>query len=606
MPDSIARILRLNDWRDRVLPLVQWLWRDAVWRFRAPMMVSILASTIGLFCQCTAYTLAYAYARVIEGGGAMNILNIHIDARSSSWLLFADGCLVLVMMGAAAVLIFYAAEKNLEIRRRYQDFCHRRAIVVASHLPHPESPRANAMLATGMLSSGLDRECRVCGRVLGMVLDVIKPLGMLVFFVSALLYINVFLTCVVLPILIVLMLVVTRISYGASTLARASEEHKDLAADDRRQAMSRLHRSSTAMPYTAPSLQALDTGMYARGEDLYMERFRLQDRSQLAVNLITALAMFVVILVAGAGMQLQAISWSVLIAYLLSLRMCLSNVNKLGSVMTKTGRFYHLLKRVHDFMSSAGKLGTLDIAEPVDCPEVTLNLHSMQDDRRAISLERGRRAWLCSSLRAPDRALACHLHGLIDQPRGAAPPMFWFLSSFHSNSESVRDVYGFPPDVSGESVLADLMAVRPDIFTTETPPPGLDRPLATLDAVYSDGSGGAMLKVVAAMHSKRPIWLFDYKDMDALNKNTKGETRRPLDEAIACITCPPERLASRVCADDLVLVGNGTAFNTWCTGEWFKAHPDICDALLEADTTSLSRRGGAMNDSDNTFDDGEP
>ena len=421
----------------RYFALIGWLIRDGALRFRRRVAMILTANVAGMGLQLAALGLIFALAHALERDTRLTIAMIDFSPRASPGGMIAVGGAAAALLVIASFLVYSARTQCVALRRRYDEFCSKRALLLGSRLPLPGADEANRILADNGLKAIANRQARLSGRVLWVLVNGMIPLGRALAALAVMAVISWFWTAVVVALAPIAGYVLYGVNVSAARASWRQVRLADRAALAKRRVMDRLQRSAHPLEEDDADVH----GLYHRGEgskaaDSFYDRFLIRERAQLVTNLFTALAIFAVLLVGGSQGLRGEMSWTVFGAYLVALRFFLTNARSMVAIFVQVSRFYPYLRSYCDFVHDVRRAERELLREDVS-RRVVLDLPAWGGGDKVLMLQPGDRAWLVSPARV-NRALAARLQRATRPGERRLPASYGFVSE-RADSDHIRE-----------------------------------------------------------------------------------------------------------------------------------------------------------------------
>lgn len=328
--------------------VARWVLSDAIWRFNRRVLALGAFGGLGIFMQGSALGAALLYARRLETGDPVELLGRQLDPRTDVELLVVVALAITAALLLAGYLLYRFKSGAITLGREYESLRLEETLRAARRLPHPAVPDSAALLQEDHLFQ-VQRDARLCGRVLRKLVEGLVPLAIVPIAGVVLLVLN--------PALTGLLAAVTGLVAGSMFRinrrgARASERMERLGKDatrERKEAVREVVRDDVRSPTSEPASPVSETGTVRKHLDAYADRLQAIEDSGLASSLVTAVALGAILLLEGRSVLMGQSSLSGLLAYLVLLRIFLTNFMRLSRSITGVSRFYPQVKRHFTF-----------------------------------------------------------------------------------------------------------------------------------------------------------------------------------------------------------------------------------------------------------------
>lgn len=423
----------------RYASIVMWMLRDGLLRFRRRVILILSANLAGMGLQLSAFGLIFATARALERGATLTFMGLTFTPRESPAGLALIAVFSTALLAAAGVVIYFSRTRGIGLRRRYEEFCSKRVLLLASKLPLPTADVANRILAENGVSMIAHRHARTAGRVLWTLVNGSIPVGRAIIALVVMFAISWYWTLAV----VCVMPVAGYLLYGVNVSAARASWRRDrrAAPASRAKRLAMQHLVSNAAPLSETDAvmgELFHKGKGRKMTDAFFERFVIRERAQLVSNLFAATAILAVLLVAGMEVFKGQLSWTALLAYLVALRIFLSSTRGVLGVLLQVSRFYPYLRRYCDFVQDARAAERT--VRPEDASRhIKLDIPSLEGAGHGLTLRPGDRAWLWPADRV-DRALAAWLQVYTVAGEGPLPGSY----SFAAGTDDIARLAGQP------------------------------------------------------------------------------------------------------------------------------------------------------------------
>lgn len=430
---------------------------DALWRFRKRIPLLAAFGGLGIFLQGGALAAALLYARSLEKGDPVRLGGQQLDPRSDVELLAIVAVLLAVALSGGGYLLYRFKSGAVELGREYESLRSSETLAAVCQLPHPEVPDSATLLDEEHIAR-VQQDSRLCGRVLRNTVEGFVPATIVPVTVIILLALNIYLTLLLLCLTATVAVVIFRINRRG---ARASERMERLGKEAMRERKLGVKtlltgdlRSSTS--WRVPERDA--NSATKQHLHAYTDRLQAIEDSGLATSLITGLALGSILLLEGRSVLIGASSISALVAYLVVLRLFLTNFMRLSRSLSSVSRFYPQVKRHFTFANKLQRLSDLGRTTPAFPCILTLTpLHHQHGDPHP-TVTAGQRLLFLTNDALTRKLLASFADTLAPahmEWRGSAHVRvvepFWPVPS-----ATLPQSFGFAPDVSlpefGEAV----------------------------------------------------------------------------------------------------------------------------------------------------------
>lgn len=341
--------------------VIAWILEDSILRFKKKVFLIVISGFLGVALQLQTIALVFYYAKSLETGKIISVLDYSINIRSSQLILIILGIIILISLILAAWLNYYSRNRLLKLWRIYEEFCAKRVFHILAEKRLRLSFFYQEIIDDDTrLLKILRTDSRYCGRVLEIVLSIFTPTVTAIISIGALIYINPLLT-----VLLILPLTTTiffwyRASREASNNASLLEQYSSNASTEYRS----LIRWFKQDVYSLPTNYIENLYNYLENSRQFLDAFegRLNSlaKSDLASNIFLAITIFMILMVLGWNIISQQAGWGELIIYIFALRYSLFNIRQVTQKITAINLFYPHIKRYFHFLSIADQVKDIE------------------------------------------------------------------------------------------------------------------------------------------------------------------------------------------------------------------------------------------------------
>lgn len=343
----------------RYLSLVNWLAKDAMWRFKGPIIGVIGIMGLGLLAQMGALGGALWYGTALESGNVVELLGRSFAPRRSYELVLVVAVVVGGLLLAASGALYQGRTRALELRRRYELFCSGRVLELAADGELPDQLDNGKEVDGRLLMTLCRRDSRYCGRVLASLVGSLIPAVAFIGSLIVLLYLYVGLSLVI---LLMTGLAVWPL-YKANVRGARGSQHAERWAPETSQSYRRVINWVMYSSLPAPKERGWSVAglVNSRGPRRhfsgYMERLVATERSRMVSGLLVAGVFIVVVAFFGGQLIFEGQGWGRFFAYIFVLRIGYMNFSQFNQGISGALRFYPQVKRYFDCVNSAKKGG---------------------------------------------------------------------------------------------------------------------------------------------------------------------------------------------------------------------------------------------------------
>lgn len=567
----------------RLGQLAAWVFRDAMLRHRKPLMTTLATDGVHRITQLLAFAAVLGYANALEKNRTIAILGSDQPVRDSLPLLVIVACATFLLFSISAVAKYYSAVDALDLRRRYEEFCNQRILVLASRLPHPNSPVASKMLFEERILKRGPQLAKACGHLIAISARAIISAIVLILAVLVLVFVNQGFTAILLLLCVITLLPLLNYARETANTVESSRANAPAVASERKQLTRRVLSWPTQLDYSDPIItEAYNAGEISKDMDaFYISRFLMGEKVRLVVNLLTAAAFLSIILIAGVGIASEHWNWSVLVIYVVAMRYFLVAAGQVAGAMADAARHYPSIRDYRRFVADAEHA---DVSHGSVRPRspIRLQLPSLAGEGEIVQLPVAQWTYLVNG-GPPNRALAAELEASMPTSRAAKGPLFWFFGNALRDRCTWRESLGIPPEVTDAQFMADLKRVIPTTCTFEAPRFRLDEQLEDRDVGSLPQPYLKALKLVSALRSGRPAVLMNARDLMKRSDCLASGSVPAYFADLVVVLVSSEQLPPEEAADDaIVLVNDGQRTVAWTRVGLIRKNPSVVDEICSS------------------------
>lgn len=454
MPLSAPTVRSLRNYRT----VVGWVLRDAVWRFKGRVMGLVALGGLGVLLQASALAGALGYARLLEGGRPVGLLEWQFDPRTDVELLVIVAGGITIALLAAGYFLYRFRSGAISLGRHYEAVRIRETLNGAARLPHPDAPEAARFLDEVQLGQ-VQRDSRLCGRVLRKTVEAFVPLLAVPAAGTALLVLNPWLTLLLGAVTGGAGVFLFRINRRGAQASERMERMAKPAMRDRKDAVAHLLGEDLEAAVPGAGVRDVAEEKHVRRHlDAYADRLQAVEDSGFTTSIVTAFSLGAILLLEGRAVLTGGSSLSGLLAYLVLLRVFLTRFMSFMRSVSAVSRFYPQLKR-HFGFAQAARPATRTEAEGAEFPaELQLPALHLEEEGKWAPLERGERAGLVVDGQLTRKALTGLSSAIrpLDDARGVAGHVRLVGASRLDAGDGTMAGLGFAPDVSPSRLRSQL------------------------------------------------------------------------------------------------------------------------------------------------------
>ncbi len=433
---------------------------DSVWRFKKVSAFILLTGFLGTSFQLLTIGLAIYYARALEKGEPVKLLDYEFQARTSVALLFLLGAGVFSLLLLSAWLIYFSKTKTIALMRKYETFCTERILSLFGSGVKIWTPPHQDFCDDRTIFRIVRFDARHNSRVMGILLTTVVPAVTLLVSVCTLFFTNASLTGFMMVFFGIASFFQYKINItGVRNSARMENCIRGCALEYR-QIIQRLKGIAVPLPKDESWFERtiFSSGKISQYKDAYTGRLKVLETSHLVSNILFAITIFMLLLIMGSRIIFKADNWSSLIVYLIALRFFLVNIRQLSRQITHLNRFYPQIKRYFQFLNDTETLE--GNGAPLSAHYMILPEKPIENSLKNWQLRKGSRLGLISAVKLNRYTLAFLIHCLLGHSKQAAENALssvWFMTSNYGNVyTSLREFLSLPSGYSWQDLRDEL------------------------------------------------------------------------------------------------------------------------------------------------------
>ncbi len=554
---------------------------DGLWRYRGRVAVAWVTAAAALGLQITAITLALYFAHGFQKDDVFDHFVVKMPFRSIAALLWCAG-ITLVLLLIASAAQFVSRDVPLLIWREYAEICSRRAI----DLLHRGG--AAAMLGPVLkddthLISHVRTDSSLCGRVLSLLIAVFMPMAILIAACAVLLYLEPWLTLLLMALAAVAGLFIFRTNVRATAHAAEMDAQTAPAARAYRRLV-QDHKWSLHVP--ADAADDLDAAFRsgAPGAHLraYIGRLQMLNVSDLVGGLFMAVASGLILVMLGGGILRQGVGWERLVVYLVALRYAMTSFRGSVNRFTAINLFYAQVRRYFEFVEPAKR--PCQWPTPRDEYAIRANRVDLDGSSREVAVRRGDRIALVTPIEINRYSLAQVLGCLLvheSEPWRAAIGSARFVSSRARCNGRLTEALGWPQRADQRELNRWLDAANQEaVFHNALC--GLNSTLTADQWSALDPALRFVLVLAAAVQGEAQWLLLDGGDLDALSGGAAGRVLDLLCDRIAILVrCEALDRVGKLGETSVIVTNKGRVIGMGGL-DWFGGHRHDMSELMRS------------------------
>jgi len=393
VPEVVGRIRAQGERFSRTF---SWLIRESVKVTPQLWRKMFLATAISLIANAAVVGLIFAYVRMVENDRQLSLFGFTLYARESLLMLALAVIALLFVSLLFAVSQYIARSSAISAMGAIEKHCTIRAIALYRLLPDPRAQRADEILRTTKPLHLAKTYSTHCGMAVKFIGFAVQSLMMSLFALGLMFFFDPKTTLIICG----LGLIVIAAQYPSNLFAAKSTAiYTETLPRVQEGLLSLLQRASAQPRHLDPGELHRDlSGFYMkrvpkRNMQATEDRFRSIELSGLTMQFGGSLILGGMILAFGVTAIQSEVDWANLVAYLMLLRLALSNVTSLFRTVTMVARMYPSIQEYADFTLSASRAeAPLPALSPSLGPEpIRLSAKNVEDGSDGVTLEPGTR-----------------------------------------------------------------------------------------------------------------------------------------------------------------------------------------------------------------------
>ncbi len=591
---------KINEAIKRYKEVAFWITWDGLWRYRNAAIVTVVFSFLGLAGEVGTYTVIYKYASLLESDQTLMLFGYELTARTSSELLIVVAIAMFICSVMSALGFYFSKKYALNIWKAYEIFCARRITILSSYLPHPSSPLASEMFSKANVRMATKKEARYSGRVLFHILKMVLPVSRVFASVIVMFATNWFFSSIIFALLLAAQIFLYRLNVKVSKSSRSFEIYNKDSNQERNQLMAHIWTSPVPLNKKHPLLTVNDEeSLVRKSMTEFLNRLLIKEKTSLVVNLLTAVSLLLILLVAGVGIISGQWRWSLFLIYVASLRFFLGSLMQASTSLTVISRYYPYIKGYCRFVKDAQAAVVAKNANLSATP-VVLKVPSVTGRQNSLRLHSGNNVYLVHPGLA-DRDLLKMFHEKTETTTQFG--IYGFAGNEVFRENSLRKCLGFPQSFSSKEVneiLEDMIVCDPILeaifsagYTANLlPDTGIRSAGIDLDAIISEQKIAELpaeikygLNMLAAILSGRPV-IFTYNDGSGYWQDHFIQYFR-IKYGDRLIVEIRDKVPEDLSENATVIFSNGEALTGWARGRSLVIDPELARENVELSSIPL-------------------
>jgi ABC-type multidrug transport system fused ATPase/permease subunit len=309
---------------------------------------------LGVTFQVGAVSLIVMYANKLAKGGEVSVASFHFAPRESLLLLIIASIGFLCASVISSWMIYWSNRWIFDLALGYEKRCIKRVFravsVCQGVIPTPmiehESPEQSMMKLVG-------GDAKVITRVIRIILSAVVPLITMCFAV-----VTIFITNFSLSLIIAFLVLLSTVFYFKVSLeslrdSKTMEATNQPANKKKRALMKSLSGSSFREEQDLDSMidPLLADDLIKDNMVSFRGRLMAGDKAKVVSDHLTAVSVTVIVVALGyQNFSSSVANWEGVIIYLIALRYCMANFQKVAAAVTAVNRFFNTIQRGYDYL----------------------------------------------------------------------------------------------------------------------------------------------------------------------------------------------------------------------------------------------------------------
>jgi len=350
-PSDFDRLLASRYNLDKGVVTLFRLIQDSVFRYRSEAIKTIAAGIIGLLFQICAIWMIISFIRALNRDVIFHIAFIRIDLKSIAYLpLWVS--LLFVFMLLSSLLIYYSEHLQIELACKYEAFCSKRVYAAVAYKSGKRSEnlfRNNEDIQTLLKIAGTD--ARTCGRVIRMLLKLVRPALTFSIALIVLVCIDFKLTVVVLIEIEISLIFQYKNNLKGGYFSHRMENHARGASLEKRHILEKALQTGSLDEVFFSEVQ----DSYRRGEikknlEGYKGRYQTLEEVSLINNTLLSVLFCTVAIILGIDVMVNNYRIENIVLYVMALRYCLNHLRSLLTITVRINQYYYSFARYLGFL----------------------------------------------------------------------------------------------------------------------------------------------------------------------------------------------------------------------------------------------------------------
>lgn len=340
----------------RYLTVLRWFLVDSLGPVKIKAVGVVAIGFLGVSLQVGAIGLCIKYAKHLSSGKNLSIFNFVFHPRESLLLLVVFSALFLVLSVISSWMIYLGNKFTFHLAFNYEKSflikVYRSVIVDQNIIPTPVSSAETPEQSIVKLVCG---DVRIITRVIKVVLSAIVPFLTFICATIILFYSNFILSLLLMVVVFMSAVFYLKVNFESLEDSKKMERTVTPLASMKR-SLIRCFSGASVLPGSYVNDFAgtlLSDDLYIDNMEGFRGRIMARDKSRLVSEHLGAICIVLIFLVIGYQMLISHEGWGRLVIYLLALKYCLANFQKVTGMVTTVNRFYPVISRMYDFSVQA-------------------------------------------------------------------------------------------------------------------------------------------------------------------------------------------------------------------------------------------------------------
>lgn len=363
--------------------VIRWLIEDSLLRFKKRSLVIVLGGFAGLAFQAFAIGQVLYYAKLLDKGGEFSFGGISLYPRESLILLVGVASGILLSLAISSYLVFKVKSKALTLSLIYERFLIKKAFEAWARGCAVDNDMACIRYPEAVFSRIINSDCKLCSRAFLKLLHLIEPLCVLLFSVSALLFLDWATTLVLLPVAVIGGWCLVKVNVESAKAYQTYEQISPFASAEKRSAWRYyLGISGKYSSITRIVDKFLHEGKTHDQIEAYRRYMISSDLAVCINSIILGAGFFCILIFIGFQLVESGGEWHRLTAYLLGLRFSVSSLKTVSSILLAINRFFPQIQRVSIFLERAGGQKFSVLKEKGNLPQISFEDGELEGQNR--------------------------------------------------------------------------------------------------------------------------------------------------------------------------------------------------------------------------------